>query len=398
MRFRLLIIYVCLSSIVFGRNFDSNELTRLVYPFWLSGQMDYESILLRKDDGKVSGSFLFTPESDVKIWNYDFSSEYIDGRDFEVQGRQVVFPGNTTAPSLTPQQLYPASKDGAEERVFPISSGGFVLAPRGAWMHPHQVKASYRFDPSEWTGPRPGYKLNRLPRTKRLLEKKQVLNILFYGDSITEGAYASKNRGIAPMLPGWDELVVQTLKQRYGGPVDYLNAAIGGTTSQWGMETIKELAENPPESFQFDERKRIDRTKKKLLAFHPDLAVIAFGMNGAFPAAEYKTQIEGMISAIRENHPDAEFILVKSILPNERWKGQQLIKEYWTVLDRIAKSGKGIITVDIGPVHEAMLERKPYADLSSNHVNHPDDFLLRVHAQVILSTLIDFSESGIKGM
>lgn len=392
MKIRSMLICASLSLVALGRNFDAHELNRLVYPFWLSGQMDYESILLTRDNEQVSGSLLFTPKSTVKIWNYDFSAEYSFGKDFEVQGRQTIFPEDTIAPSLTPEQLYPPTKDGAVERVFPIN-GGFVLAPDGAWMHLRQVKASYQFDQSEWEGPRPGYKLDRLPCTKKMMEEKQSLNILFFGDSLTEGAHASRNRGVAPMLPGWDELVVYALKQQYGGPVEYLNAAIGGTTSEWGMKTVKELAENPPESFLFDERKRIDRTKKKLLAFQPDLAVIAFGMNGAFSAAEYRTHIEGIISAIRQHHSDAEFILIKSMLPNGCWKGQRLMKEYWGILDRIAESGERIITVDIGPVHEAILERKTYADLSSNHVNHPDDFLVRVYAQVILSSLIDFPKN-----
>lgn len=389
---------ICIFSLtaVFGDSFNSNDLERLVYPFWLSGQMDYESILLTRKGEKVSGSLLFTPQSGVKIRNYDFSSKYSSGKDFKVQEQQVVFPEGTTLASLTPEQLYPASEAAAEQRVFPISSGGFVLAPSGAWMHLQQVKASYRFNPAEWTGPRPGYRLDRLPCTKRILEEKQPLSILFYGDSITEGAHASKNRNVAPMQPGWDELVVQTLKWQYGSPVNYLNAAIGGATSEWGMKTIKELAENPPESFRFDQSKRMDRTRKALLNFHPNLAVIAFGMNGAFSAAEYRTHIEGIIRAVRGNHPRAEFLLIKPMLPNERWKGHRLIKEYWEVLDQIAKAGKGIITVDIGPVHEAMLERKTYADLSSNHVNHPDDFLVRIHAQIILSSLVDFSKSKLE--
>lgn len=64
----------------------------------------------------------------------------------------------------------------------------------------------------------------------------------------------------------------------------------------------------------------------------------------------------------------------------------------------LRRTKEGIVTAAVGSMHEALLERKAYGDLSTNHVNHPNDFLIRIHAQVILSALIGFSESGIKGM
>ena len=60
----------------------------------------------------------------------------------------------------------------------------------------------------------------------------------------------------------------------------------------------------------------------------------------------------------------------------------------------IAWDEEGVLTAAVGPMHEALLERKAYADLSTNHVNHPNDFLIRIHAQVVLSLLIDFSKAA----
>ena len=34
-----------------------------------------------------------------------------------------------------------------------------------------------------------------------------------------------------------------------------------------------------------------------------------------------------------------------------------------------------------------MLERKKFADICGNHVNHPNDFIHRLYASVILRTL-----------
>ena len=39
-------------------------------------------------------------------------------------------------------------------------------------------------------------------------------------------------------------------------------------------------------------------------------------------------------------------------------------------------------------VHERLLERKNLRDTLSNNVNHPNDFMHRVYAQVALKTLL----------
>ena len=39
-------------------------------------------------------------------------------------------------------------------------------------------------------------------------------------------------------------------------------------------------------------------------------------------------------------------------------------------------------------VHELLLERKSLQDTLSNNVNHPNDFMHRVYAQVALKTLL----------
>ena len=384
----------CLVSSSVGKNFDSEMYGRLVYPFWLSGQMDFESVLLIKEDGALSGSLLFDPISDVKAWTYDLAVEFVSGMDFEIQGYTVRFPKDAVVSSLTSAELYPSKEEGAEARVFPIRSGGFVLAPRNT-LGFRQTVFSYSFDPSTWDGPRPEFKLEKLPRTKQMLEEKQPLNILFFGDSITEGFHASKSMKCAPMLPRWDELVVDALQSQYGSTIDSLNAAVGGTTSEWGLKTMTESMEHPEEAQKLGGG-RVNSLKKKLSEYRPDLVFIAFGMNGSFSAVDYKAHIEGMIAAVRLRNPEAEFILVESMLPNDRWKGRGLIKQYWDMLNQIARDEEDVITVAVGPVHESMLERKAYGDLSANHVNHPNDFLIRIHAQVILSALIDFSKTNQK--
>ena len=57
-------------------------------------------------------------------------------------------------------------------------------------------------------------------------------------------------------------------------------------------------------------------------------------------------------------------------------------------LSEIAKDTEGVAVADIGGVHRYMQERKRFIDMTSNNVNHPNDFFYRVHAQFLAGMLI----------
>ena len=46
---------------------------------------------------------------------------------------------------------------------------------------------------------------------------------------------------------------------------------------------------------------------------------------------------------------------------------------------------EGVAVMDVTSVHAALLERKSYRDMTGNNVNHPNDFLSRIYAQVAFS-------------
>ena len=49
--------------------------------------------------------------------------------------------------------------------------------------------------------------------------------------------------------------------------------------------------------------------------------------------------------------------------------------------------------MDMTAVHESLLQRKRYADMTGNNINHANDYLARVYAQTLLKTL-EVSEYG----
>jgi lysophospholipase L1-like esterase len=143
---------------------------------------------------------------------------------------------------------------------------------------------------------------------------------------------------------------------------------VGGKRADWGLT-------------------QIDR----VVALRPQLVVIAFGMNdaGGRPAADYRSDIAGMIGGIRAKLPDTEFILVATMLGHPDWVAlkPELFPAYRDALQSLC--GPGIALADLTAVWTDFLARKTYADLTGNGVNHPNDFGHRVYAQVISALLIE---------
>jgi hypothetical protein len=95
-----------------------------------------------------------------------------------------------------------------------------------------------------------------------------------------------------------------------------------------------------------------------------------------------------MIALIREKAPEAEFVLVASMLGNRSWIRLQHERfgEYRDALLKLREPG--IAVADLTSVWTGFLERKHDWDQTGNGVNHPNDWGHRVYAQVI-STLVE---------
>ena len=48
---------------------------------------------------------------------------------------------------------------------------------------------------------------------------------------------------------------------------------------------------------------------------------------------------------------------------------------------------EGVAVVNMTGMHASLLEKKRYADMTGNNVNHPNDYLARVYAQTLLQTI-----------
>ncbi len=334
-------------------------------PFWKSKIMYNESVMMVSKDGKQPESrLLFKPRRILSVSNSGLDTVYKEHVDWEYKdGRIVLLPGSK-AVFMTDSQL---NADSAK-KFFPKKGGGRVLHQEGDFFHQHQLAVTYKHRRNEWKGLIPVFKPDALPVTIDALRNKKPVRILLYGDSIAAGANSSGRAGADPKLPDWGTLVVEKLKRHYQGNINFTNTAVGGKTSKWGLETIKE----------------------NVIAHSPDLVILAFGMNdgtGKLDPQKFKDNISGMISQVRESNKNAEFILIATMLPNPESLFEGTQPEFAKVLDELV--APGITMVDMSAVHRELLKHKSYQDMTGNNINHPNDFLIRWYAQEILGVLID---------
>ncbi len=230
-----------------------------------------------------------------------------------------------------------------------------------------QTCITYKHAPDLWKGSVPSYDLKALPRTVAKLTNKEPVSIVVLGDSISAGANSSKLGNAPPYQPAYPELLQIHLQHRFETDVILTNLSVGGMATGWGVTQVDNVL------------------KQK-----PDLVILAFGMNDSAGRSteDYQEKTQQMIDLIREKQPEAEFVLVASMLGNRDWVTlkHERFPEYRNALRELCEPG--IALADVTAIWEEFLKLKKDWDQTGNGVNHPNDFGHRVYAQVIATLLI----------
>jgi lysophospholipase L1-like esterase len=340
-------------------------------PVWKGSRMVNESLLPVSAGGApAEGRLLFAPSRDLVVRNSRLDTVYEQGRDYVVEGNVLRLPPGSSIPFMTQEQLYPAEA-GPAGTTHPALNGGFVYAFDGG-LRDFQLAISYTHD-APWDGPIPSSGEGRLPRTKAMLRQGAPLKVVLLGDSISRGAGASWSR--PPFLRSWGSLLIQYLEKRFGVRITFLNHGLGGTRADWGALVAPYFA--APEK--------------------PDLCLIAFGMNdgNGTPTADYLKNIKKIIEEMQAGSPETEFILVAPMLKNANWRSLSPMNEYLAALRTL--ESETIAVADVWSVSEYILRSKKYSDVSSNHLNHPDDFMVRIYTQVIAALFSETSNISSEG-
>jgi hypothetical protein len=343
------------------------DLQTLLAPVWAGSRIENETLLPTSVGGKpAEGNLALIPSKILSVKNYGLYEEYQEGRDFVMDGRTLRLTENSSIQSRTYEELYHQDPKGFPG-VQTAKDGGFIAFSEGTFLEARQLAVTYLHD-EPWDGPVPVPAEKNLPRTFEKLRTGAPLKLVVYGDSISQGGSASGHAVRAPWLPRWADLVADQLRRSSGCDIDYINTSLGGTRSDWGRESVDGLV-----SFE-----------------KPDLVILGFGMNDGtapvpFTVEEFCDNIRFMMQAIRKQNPDTEFMLLMSWQPNEKWRGFGPMPDYLTAFKEM--EGPGVAVADVWSIHDYLLKHKTYWDMSINHVNHPNDFIVRIYAQTILARL-----------
>jgi acyl-CoA thioesterase-1 len=343
----------------------------LLDPFWKSTTMRGESLFFgqKKAGDPLEARLFFPPEAVASVKSATGEVTYEEGKDYAVDkaaGVIRLLPGSRI-PSKKPEEMYPLANSSlpkyAHKRGDP---GTHLIFGEGSFFHKLQVEVTYTHAAGLWPGYVPKFSGDALPGTLKKLRAKEPLKLCVAGDSISAGYNASKMTQAPPFMPCYGELVALGLEKVYGSKVSFRNFAVGGWTSDSGLAAID-----------------------KVSAEKPDLVIIAFGMNDSGKApAKFAANIKAMMDKVRAASPEAEFVLVASMLPNPEWLANSA--SFPPFRDELAKlCGRGAALADLTAVWTEMLKRKGWHDLTGNGVNHPNDFGHRLYAQVILGLLVE---------
>ena len=363
-------LMAALALLCTGARGEENAIARWhLEPFWEGDTMHGESLFFLEPapGAAAEASLLFQPKAVLALVHPATGATYEAGRDYTLdpESRRLVLTPDSRIPFTTRADFEPALgvtgqkyRDGTRDIFF----------ENGHRFHDLQVEINYTYDPGDWStlgGPVPESAAGQFPALMQKLAAAEPVTVCLLGDSISFGLNASGVVDAPPHQPAYGTLFAEGLQARYGNPVDYTNFSVSGMATPWGIEQATAVA-----------------------AKQPDLVIIAFGMNdasGRMAPETFLKNIQAIMDGIRATHPAAAFVLVAGMLGNSDWihAAPELYPQYRDVLQ--TASGPGVAVADLTSFWTALLERKKFADITGNGVNHPNDFGNRVYAQVLLA-------------
>ena len=343
----------------------------LLEPAWKSDTVWRESSVLRAAGANEPAStrLAFPAKSILAVTTADGvrSVEAGSGWQHAAGSREIVFPLPTPVPPILDGDRYLPENAAHAYRHRVGNPQEWLLYRPGRWFHDRDVEITYRRARGAADAPAIEVVHGSLPKTRARLGAGEPVRIGVSGDSISTGLDASETTGTPPFQPGWAELAVAQLRVSTKSTVTHVNRAVAGWSVANGVADLDALLES-----------------------QPDLVLVAYGMNdvGRRDPAWFRDQTASLVARVKEKRPDAEIILVATMLGNDEWihTPREMFNRYRDELKTLV--GPGVALVDMTAVWEEQLRAKEMFDLTGNGLNHPNDFGHRLYAQGVLAMLL----------
>ncbi len=372
------------------------DVTKFTAPIW-SGDICYAeaAFVMENEDGVVEPIKLLYPiEKIISVKNAKLNITYEEGKDYRVNADgnlEILSSGRITAWKY--ETLY-FSLDYADSQGMSTNNGYWWWAD-----HPNQVIIHKEVGNNlgmlggtiAVTYQHSGESVVTAPETARYdyfedgliqkLEAGETVNVVSMGDSITDGWSSTGKVNATPNTPAYNNMVVDYMEENYpNATIRHTNIAVSGSGVRDGAGEVK---------------------LQQMCNANPDLVIIAYGMNDAgLTASEFVTNINIILDELEAKCPNAMAVVVSTCFPNPEmsWTngGPSMIigkgndnfpMAFSAALKQASLSWYNAAFADVASVNNEMYERKSHFDLTGSNSNHPNDYMHRVYAQVVIQTI-----------
>lgn len=355
-------------------------------------------------DAGEEKSLLFYADEILSVTSYDGKIVYEEGKDYELRDGKLVALTGGSMPVITSKVYYGADSSSLLQTKY-NGKNVYTYWGESNLMTKWQVNVTYKHSDT-WEGFRQTCELDQFHDLIRKFQNGEDVTVFFYGDSITVGANASFFLNQEPQQYSYPLLFTEALADLFHydityvstglsgngripskdktvenarGTITYINTAVGGWTTQNGLDNYNTYV------------------KPLIEEYGCDLFVLAFGMNdaGTAPRTVATTQ-EKILNKVLEQAADTSILIVSTMVPNpdatNGWYGNQKDheKSLRTKVTAFQEKGVPCALVCMTSTSKAILEHKNFHDYTGNNINHPNDFFSRVYAQCLLQTLIGY--------
>ncbi len=357
-----------------SRSDRDDPITASLVPVWTAQQHSEPILPVRDDPAKPAhAKLLFTPSKIYGAHSADGRTKYKEGQDFVVNKTTgtVTLPQTSRIPYRLKSQLTISTSEG--DHLFGVKNSTIspgIFFSEGAIYEGFQTYIDYRSSSDAWEGYIPQFSGKQLPRTLALLTKRHNLHLLVIGDSISAGYSSSSYLQVPPHEPNYVARFAAGLQRLYNADIFVNNISVPGWHASEGADRVQASG---------------------IASTHPDLTIIAFGMNDveSHDPSAYRISVQSIIHDIRQISPETEFILIAPMMGNKDWV-RTPPDQFSLYRDQLVSlAGDGAVMLDMTALWQHVLQRKTFFDITGNGLNHPNDFGHRLYAQALLSLLVD---------
>lgn len=372
--------------------YSAEILDKYLNPYWQTNEMYDEGGVIVGETGEIR--LLRKPEKNsVIVRSVHFEETYREGIDYVVDGYYIRRVATGSMPYFKYDEYYfDAPYQGNNLLCDPgkaeieYEGSKYLYYSEGSAGVKNYVMISYKTN-DPYTQFIPSGDANAQSFINKIKTDKKA-TIMFYGDSITAGCCASGTvygGNENPYLPRWSELVSEWLAKNYDAEITHLNKAQGGWTTGQGMDHFFD------DGSVLGEPERVGPYLDKI-----DLMLIAFGANDPQISDEdYKTQIKTMVDYYLTARPTGSIVLVSPFVFNQQtsnwyinqWRFEGLLEEIKAEYAANGKSSNVAVAKVYSFSNGICQTGKRNRDYLGNNINHPNDFGVRMYAQVVLKTL-----------